>query len=78
VAGENTKEMKENKMGYLPESRLILTMSVPMMLSMMVQALYNVVDSLFVSRISEAALTDTYDVCPHDAVDDGAGTLQCC
>lgn len=57
MAGENTKEMKENKMGYLPESRLILTMSVPMMLSMMVQALYNVVDSLFVSRISEAALT---------------------
>ena len=41
----------------MPENKLLLSMAVPMMLSMMVQALYNVVDSIFVSRISEDALT---------------------
>ena len=44
-------------MGYMPVKRLIITMSLPMMISMLVQALYNVVDSIFVSRISEDALT---------------------
>ena len=48
---------KENKMGTMPEGRLLLNMSLPMMLSMLVQAMYNVVDSIFVSRISENALT---------------------
>lgn len=47
----------ENKMGVMPVNRLLVTMSVPMILSMLVQALYNVVDSMFVSRISENALT---------------------
>ncbi|HEY8343801.1 MAG TPA: MATE family efflux transporter [Bacillota bacterium] len=47
----------ENKMGVMPIRRLLITMSVPMMLSMMVQALYNVVDSIFVAQISESALT---------------------
>ena len=47
---------QENKMGYLPVKRLIISMSLPMMISMLVQALYNVVDSIFVSRISENAL----------------------
>ena len=47
----------ENKMGTMPEGRLILTMSFPIMLSMLVQALYNIVDSAFVARISEDALT---------------------
>ncbi|NCB51022.1 MAG: MATE family efflux transporter [Clostridia bacterium] len=47
----------ENKMGVMPVTKLLLTMALPMMLSMMVQALYNVVDSIFVSRISEDALT---------------------
>jgi len=51
---ENTKE---NKMGTMPENKLLISMAVPMMLSMLVQALYNVVDSIFVSRISEDALT---------------------
>lgn len=41
----------------MPEGRLLLNMSLPMMLSMLVQAMYNVVDSIFVSRISENALT---------------------
>ena len=48
---------KENKMGVMPEGRLLLNMSLPMMISMLVQALYNIVDSIFVSRISEDALT---------------------
>lgn len=47
----------ENKMGVMPVNRLVWNMSLPMMLSMLVQALYNVVDSIFVARISEDALT---------------------
>ena len=47
----------ENKMGVMPVGRLIVTMSLPIMISMLVQALYNVVDSMFVSRIDEYALT---------------------
>ncbi|MCC8138874.1 MAG: MATE family efflux transporter [Lachnospiraceae bacterium] len=47
----------ENKMGTMPVNRLLITMALPMMISMLVQALYNVVDSIFVSRISEDALT---------------------
>ncbi len=48
---------EENKMGVMPVKRLIITLSLPMMISMLVQALYNIVDSIFVSRISENALT---------------------
>ena len=48
---------KENKMGTMPINRLIISMSLPLIASMLVQALYNVVDSLFVSRINEEALT---------------------
>lgn len=47
----------ENKMGVMPVNKLLLNMSGPMMISMLVQALYNVVDSIFVSRIDENALT---------------------
>ena len=47
---------KENKMGVMPMGRLILSISVPMILSMLVQALYNVVDSVFVARYSQDAL----------------------
>ena len=47
----------ENKLGTMPIGRLIVTMSVPMMISMFVQALYNMVDSMFVANISENALT---------------------
>jgi putative MATE family efflux protein len=47
----------ENKMGVMPEGRLLLNMSLPMMVSMLVQALYNIVDSIFVAKISEDALT---------------------
>ena len=47
----------ENKMGVQPVGRLLASMAIPMMISMLVQALYNVVDSVFVSRLSENALT---------------------
>ena len=47
---------QENKMGVLPEGRLLADMAVPMMISMLVQALYNVVDSIFVAQLSEDAL----------------------
>ena len=50
-------ETKENKMGTMPVKKLILNMSLPMIISMMVQALYNVVDSIFVAQLSEEALT---------------------
>lgn len=54
---ENETVLKENKMGTMPVNKLLVSMSVPMMLSMMVQALYNIVDSIFVARIEEDALT---------------------
>ncbi|MCI8428816.1 MAG: MATE family efflux transporter [Lachnospiraceae bacterium] len=49
--------MEENKMGVMPVNRLIISMSLPIMISMLVQALYNIVDSIFVAKISENALT---------------------
>lgn len=48
---------RENKMGYMPINKLLLSMAVPMMISMLVQAMYNVVDSVFVSYVGEDALT---------------------
>ena len=42
---------KENKMGVMPVGKLLFTMSLPIMISMLVQALYNVVDSMFVARV---------------------------
>ncbi len=54
---EEKGKVQENKMGVMPENKLLISMAVPMMLSMLVQALYNVVDSIFVSRIAEDALT---------------------
>lgn len=49
--------VKENKMGVMSENKLLITMSLPMVISMLVQALYNIVDSMFVAQISENALT---------------------
>lgn len=56
-SSSNKQASPENKMGTMPVNRLLLSLSLPMMGSMLVQALYNVVDSIFVSRISEGALT---------------------
>ena len=47
----------QNKMGTMPVTRLILNMSLPMMFSMFIQALYNIIDSIFVAKIAEDALT---------------------
>ena len=49
--------VKENKMGVMPVGKLLANMALPMIISMLVQALYNVVDSIYVSQISESAVT---------------------
>ena len=49
--------MEENKMGIMPINKLLISMALPMMISMLVQALYNIIDSIFVARLSEDALT---------------------
>ena len=54
---EGNQSLKENKMGVMPVGKLLISMSVPMMISMLVQALYNVVDSMFVAQLNENALT---------------------
>ncbi len=51
------KETNENIMGYESIPKLIVKLSLPLMLSMLIQALYNIVDSIFVARVSEASLT---------------------
>lgn len=58
IRNDFTEEVREeNKMGTMPIGKLLLTMSLPIMASMLVQALYNIVDSIFVARLSEDALT---------------------
>ena len=47
--------LQENKMGVMPVGKLIANMALPMVISMLVQALYNVVDSIYVSQVSESA-----------------------
>lgn len=51
------EEKRANRMGTWPIPKLLLSMSLPIMASMLIQALYNVVDSIFVARVSEDALT---------------------
>jgi len=53
----STTMIKENKMGVMPVGKLLANMALPMIISMLVQALYNVVDSIYVSQISESAVT---------------------
>jgi putative MATE family efflux protein len=55
---------KENKMAVMPMRKLVLNMSFPLMLSLLIQSLYNIVDSIFVAKLSEAALTATSIVFP--------------
>lgn len=54
---EEKKPQQENKMGIQPVNKLLVSMAVPLMLSMLVQACYNIVDSVYVAQISEDALT---------------------
>ena len=49
--------LQENKMGVMPVGKLMVNMALPMIISMLVQALYNVVDSIYVSQVSESAVT---------------------
>ena len=53
----STQLIPENKMGVMPTGKLLANMAIPMIISMVVQALYNVVDSIYVSQISESAVT---------------------
>lgn len=52
-----TETLKENKMGTMPVGKLLVNMALPMIISMLVQALYNIVDSVYVSQVSESAVT---------------------
>ena len=49
--------LKQNKMGVMTVGRLLANMAIPMIISMLVQALYNIVDSIYVSQVSESAVT---------------------
>lgn len=49
--------LQENKMGVMPVGKLLVNMALPMIISMLVQALYNIVDSVYVSQVSESAVT---------------------
>lgn len=57
MAGQIQEKVQENKMGSMPVGRLLFTMSLPMVVSMLIQALYNVVDGIFVAQLSENAFT---------------------
>lgn len=59
---ENTA--RENKMGTMPMGKLLISVSLPMVISMLVQALYNVVDSVFVSHFDQDALTAVSTIFP--------------
>lgn len=63
-----------SRMGEMPEGRLLLTIAIPMMLSMLVQALYNIVDSIYVSRVSEDCLSALSLAFPAQNIMIGLGT----
>ncbi len=65
---------KENKMGTMPVGKLLLTMSVPMIISMIVQAMYNVVDSIFVAKVGTNALNAVGAAFPVQNILIGVGT----
>lgn len=65
---QKEKNLQENKMGVMPIPKLLVTMSVPMIISMLIQSLYNIVDSIFVAQISENALTAVSLVFPVQSV----------
>ena len=58
----SAKTLKENKMGVMPVGKLMVNMALPMIISMLVQALYNVVDSVFVARLSQNEADDRGDL----------------
>lgn len=62
---------RENKMGVMPVPRLVITMALPLMLSLLVQSLYNIVDGIFVGMISEEAIHRHFPGLPGAAADGG-------
>ena len=56
IKKDASNKTKENKMGTMPIGKLLVSMSLPMVISMLVQALYNVVDSIFVAKLSQDAM----------------------
>ena len=78
------EEVRENKMGTQPIGDLLFKMSLPIMISMLVQALYNIVDSIFVAKISEDALTAVSLAFPVQnlmialGAGTGVGSTHCC
>ena len=66
--------LDSGKMGEMPEGRLLLSMAIPMMLSMLVQALYNVVDSIYVGRVAEDCLSALSLAFPAQNIMIGLGT----
>lgn len=71
---QTQKRLDSSRMGEMPEGRLLLTLAVPMMLSMLVQALYNIVDSIYVSRVSEDCLSALSLAFPAQNIMIGLGT----
>ena len=69
-----TRRLDSARMGEMPEGKLLLSMAVPMMLSMLVQALYNVVDSIYVSQVSEDCLSALSLAFPAQNIMIGLGT----
>ncbi len=70
----DTKRLDSRRMGEMPEGKLLLQMAVPMMLSMLVQALYNVVDSIYVAQVSEDCLSALSLAFPAQNILIGLGT----
>ena len=71
---QTQKNLDSSRMGEMPEGKLLLTLAVPMMLSMLVQALYNIVDSVYVSRVSEDCLSALSLAFPAQNIMIGLGT----
>ena len=71
---ERTEQLHSQRMGTMPEGKLLLSMAVPMMLSMLVQALYNIVDSIYVARVSEDCLAALSLAFPAQNILIGLGT----
>ena len=68
------RDLRGNKMGTMPIGKLLFNMALPMIISMLVQALYNVVDSIYVSRVSESAVTALGLAFPIQNIQIGFGT----
>lgn len=71
---QTEKRLDSSRMGEMPVGKLLLSLSVPMMLSMLVQALYNIVDSVYVSRVSEDCLSALSLAFPAQNIMIGLGT----